>query len=417
MPSTRHAGSRRLPLLLLVVLIGLNLRPFLTTSAPLAAAIRADTGMTLQAMSLLTLVPMALMGLLAFAGPAIRSALGEKPSIIMALSLMGAGSLARLFVSNGPELVATAILLGAGVAIIQAVFPGVLKRCFAENLAVVMGLYSAMLMGGGAAGARLAPLFAGAAGGWRSGLGWLAVPAMIATAAAAIILPRSKSACGKPSVSPAGLLSLPRSWLLILCFGLVNGGYSTAIAWLAPFYQERGWSASASGSLLAVMALAQGMAALLFPVLARHGRDRRGWLWSTLALQAGGYLGLAIAPDLAPSLWAVCLGAGLGASFALTMVLALDHLAEPAAAGALAAIMQGGGFLLAAVAPWVVALLHDRTGNFTAGWIMHLANVAVVAILTTRFAPGEYARAMSRQSRRQAFSPISLAALARAWPR
>lgn len=181
----------------------------------------------------------------------------------------------------------------------------------------------------------------------------------------------------------------------MICFGLVNGGYSTVIAWLAPFYQERGWSAGTSGTLLAAMALSQGIAALLFPALARRGRDRRGWLWLTLALQATGFLGLATMPDLAPLLWAVAVGAGLGASFALTMIVALDHLDHPAAAGALAALMQGGGFLLAALAPWVTALLHERTGGFAAGWGMHLGIVVLVTVLTARLAPHSYARALA----------------------
>ena len=99
-------------------------------------------------------------------------------------------------------------------------------------------------------------------------------------------------------------------------------------------------------------------------------------------------------PDAAPRTWAVLLGMGLGGSFALTMVVVLDHLPEPAQAGALSALMQGGGFLLAALAPWVVATLHGASGSFGAGWLMHLGCVALVAVLTVRFAPQRYAAVM-----------------------
>ena len=77
------------------------------------------------------------------------------------------------------------------------------------------------------------------------------------------------------------------------------------------------------------------------------------------------------------------------------MVVALDHLDHPAHAGALSALMQGGGFLLAAIAPWVVAILHDATGGFASGWLMHSGCAASVALLSTRFAPRGYARAMN----------------------
>lgn len=50
-------------------------------------------------------------------------------------------------------------------------------------------------------------------------------------------------------------------------------------------------------------------------------------------------------------LWSAVLGAGLGGCFALSMIVALDHLPDPAEAGALSALMQSGGFLLAALPP------------------------------------------------------------------
>jgi MFS-type transporter involved in bile tolerance (Atg22 family) len=65
---------------------------------------------------------------------------------------------------------------------------------------------------------------------------------------------------------------------------------------------------------------------------------------------------------------AMLLGAGLGGCFAISMIVALDHLADPAEAGALSALMQGGGFLITALPPWIVAMLHDLTGSFMAGW-------------------------------------------------
>lgn len=142
------------------------------------------------------------------------------------------------------------------------------------------------------------------------------------------------------------------------------------------------------------MALAQACAALLLPLLAARQQDRRPWLWLTLALQAVGFAALVLWPDVAPRTWALVLGAGLGGSFALTMVVVLDHLPDPAQAGALSALMQGGGFLLAAVAPWVVAVLHGATGSFASGWLAHLACVVLVALLTACFAPQRYATAM-----------------------
>ncbi|MDH4992345.1 cyanate transporter [Aquamicrobium lusatiense] len=385
--------SGRLLLLAAIVLVGLNLRPFITGVGPLAADISLQTGLDLQGLSLLTLVPMFLMGAVAFAGPALQAWVGARHSILVALAVLAVASLLRLSVWTGWQMVATAALLGLGAAAVQAMFPGVIKRHFPAHVGVVMGLYSAMLMGGGAVGAQVAPLIAAAAGDWHAGLAWIALPALLALWLCARSLPADAQSVGSMSKTSA-LLRRPRTWLLMACFGLVNGGYSTAVAWLSPFYRDLGWSASASGSLLAVMAVCQAGAALLLPLLAGKRQDQRPWLWLTLAMQIIGFLALVLRPEAAPFSWVAILGAGLGGCFALSMIVALDHLPDPTEAGALSALMQGGGFLLAALPPWIVAILHNLTGGFTAGWMLHLCCAVVVAGLYWRIAPAGYARAM-----------------------
>ncbi|MGN6142570.1 MAG: cyanate transporter [Mesorhizobium sp.] len=391
-----EAPSRAANVLLLaaVALVGLNLRPFITGIGPLAADIGVETGLDLKGISLLTLVPMALMGFFAFAGPFLQSRVGARRSTLASLAVLVLGSALRLFATKGWQLVGTAALLGLGVAIIQAVFPGIVKKQFPRHVGVVMGLYSATLMGGGALGAQVAPLVAGVTGDWHAGLAWMAVPAVLALALAALYLPRD-GVSGQKRTSAIALLRRPRVWLLMACFGLVNGGYSTVVAWLAPFYREHGWSAAASGSLLAILAVCQALAALVLPVLAKGKDDLRPWLWLTLVMQAAGFAALAFRPEAAPLASAMLLGAGLGGCFALSMIVALDHLPDPAEAGALSALMQGGGFLITALPPWIVAALHEATGSFVAGWLLHLASAIVVAVLYWRVSPASYARAMN----------------------
>ena len=290
-----------------IALVALNLRPFIAGIGPLAADIGAHTGLDLKRMSLLTLVPMLLMGLVAFAGPAVQARLGGRRAVLLALALLAAGSSLRLWASAGWQLIGTAAMLGLGAAVVQAVLPGIIKRQFPRHVGVVMGLYSSMLMAGGALGAQLSPLAAAASGDWRIGLAWMAVPALLALALAARSLPPDE-AVRSGRMAAATYLARPRVWLLMACFGLVNGGYSSVVAWLAPFYQERGWSAAASGSLLAALTVCQAAAALLLPVLARKHEDRRPWLWLTLVLQAAGFAALAWRPDAAPIAWAMLLG-------------------------------------------------------------------------------------------------------------
>lgn len=389
------SGSGQVLLLVGVAVVGLNLRPFLTATGPIAAQIAADTGLDYQGMAWLTLVPMLLMGVFAFLAPQVQRHFGARRAVLLALVVLALGSLLRAVVPGGGTLIATAALCGLGVAVIQAVFPGIIKQQFPGRVAMVTGLYSSALMTGGALGAQFSPLLADWSGSWRLALGWFAVPAVLALILGFWSLPRTVAQSGgRPAVMV--FLSRPRTWLLMASFGLVNAGYSTLVAWLAPFYQVHGWSSAASGGLVALMAIGQGAAALTLPALASRYRDRRPWLWLTLVLQAAGFLSLAFWPDLAPRVFAVVVGMGLGGCFALSLVVALDHLPDPAGAGTLSALMQGGGFLIAALGPWVAAVLHQITGGFTAGWLAHLACVATVLVLTFRLSPGGYAAAMVR---------------------
>ncbi|MDE2603565.1 MAG: cyanate transporter [Bradyrhizobium sp.] len=393
MDSEEPSRAARILLLAGVALVGLNLRPFITGIGPLAPDIGAQTGLDLKGISLLTLVPMLLMGVFAFAGPFLQSRIGARRSVMACLVVLVLGSLLRLFATNGWQMVGTAALLGLGVAVIQAVFPGIVKKQFPRHVGVVMGLYSATLMGGGALGAQAAPLIAAAAGGWRIGLAWMAIPAALALLLAACCLPRD-TVVRQGGASATALLRRPRVWLLMACFGLVNGGYSTVVAWLAPFYREHGWSAASSGGLLAIMAVCQALAALFLPMFARS-KDLRPWLWLTLVMQAAGFAALAFWPEVAPIASAMLLGTGLGGCFALSMIVALDHLPDPTEAGTLSALMQGGGFLITALPPWIVAVMHNLTGSFAAGWLLHLVSVAIVAVLYWRVTPASYAGAMS----------------------
>ncbi len=401
-----------------IVLAGLNLRPFLTGVGPLAPVIRASTGMDYRGMAWLTLLPMVLIGVGACLAPAMRRWLGERRAVLLALALVGIGSLLRLAWPGGTALIATAALCGLGTAAAQAALPAIVKRQFPARMAMVMGLYSAALMAGGALGAQLTPWVAGVSGSWHAGLAVWALPAWAGWLLAWRTLPRDAAVASaalagdvadanaraeakadanasRPTTIPVlRLLGRPRTWLLMASFGVMNGGYASLIAWLAAYYQERGWSGPASGGLIAVMSVAQAVAALALPTLAARSPDRRAWLALALALQAIGFAGLAGWPDLAPLAWAVIGGAGLGGCFSLYLVVALDHLPRPEDAAALGALMQGGGFLLAGCAPWLAAVLHDATGSFAAAWWYHLAAVVLVMLATTRFDPRRYLAAM-----------------------
>lgn len=248
-------------------------------------------------------------------------------------------------------------------------------------------------MAGGGLAALVSPRVAGHFGHWQAGLGIWLVPAVVALVLWGAL----------PFASPARTAGEPvtmrpwrkrRAWLLALYFGLVNCGYMSMVAWLPAYYLQMGWSAAHSGSLLAFMTVFQVIAALVMPALAHRSLDRRPLLAVSLGAQALGFTGLVMWPLEAPQVWVALIGFGLGACFALSLILTLDHCRKPAEAGQLAGFVQGAGFLVNAVSPWLTGWLRELTGSFVSAWWVLVVAVVAMLLLTGIFSPQSNARAV-----------------------
>jgi CP family cyanate transporter-like MFS transporter len=380
-----------------IVMIGINLRPLLTSISPLMTTIRDATGLSFYGASLLTSLPVVAMGVGAFGAAALTRSVGETRGVALGLVAIALACAARWVASNGFTLLATALLAGAGVAAIQALLPAVIKQRFPARVPLAMGVFSASIMGGGGLGASLSPWVSRAMQSWHAGLAVWALPACLALACWWLLTRRHSvaHAAVRTPAMPAPAFSpwtTRRAWTLGLYFGIVNGGYTSLVAWLPAFYQQRGASVEASGSLLAAMTVFQAASALLLPLAAASFRDRRPWLMLGLSAQLAGVLGLIALPDAAPLLWVGIAGAGLGGVFSLTLVTAMDHSADHRVAGQLVAFTQGVGFIVAAVAPLVAGIVRGWSGGFGAAWIMLAGCIAAMMTLTLLFSPRSYSR-------------------------
>lgn len=391
---------------LAIVAVGLTLRPTLTSISPLLPQIREATGMSFPVAALLTSLPVLAMGAGAFAASSLTRRLGERRGVLLGLAALALACGVRFVADDTVLMLATALASGIGIAIIQALLPGVVKANYsAARMTAMMGIYSAALMGGGGLGAAASPWASSLADDWRVGLGmWLAVVG--AAALAWWRAPLGVQAVSGADVSEApatrepsmlDLLRKHRAWTLAIYFGLINCTYTTMVAWLPPFYQQAGMSATQSGALLAGLTACQVVAALALPWLARRNVDRRRWLTLALVATLAGLVGLVLAPEASPWLWIGAIGFGLGGTFSLGLVLALDHHAHPRHAAALAAFMQGVGFCIAALAPFAAGAVRAVTGGFTPAWVALVGvNIALVA-MTWRFDPEGYASALGRR--------------------
>ena len=379
--------------MVVIAALAMTLRPLLTSTGPLLEEIRLTTGISLQAASLLVVLPMLCMGIFPLLLPWIGRRLSENAWITSGLFAIASASLWRLWLGSSEALIASALVGGTGIAIVQSMAPSIVKRWYTQRVPLAMGIYSAALMAGGGIAATLSPVVAQHYDSWQSGLSiWLLLPVI------ALLLwwlrPKEilESKISKQSVN---FFSNRRAWLLASYFGLANAGYACMIAFLPTYARGLGFSAESSGELIGIMTVFQVIGALGAPVFSSNRLDRRPWLFFAVGIQLVGFVGLMLLPASLLILWVAMIGCGLGACFSLTLTVALDHLSSPKLAGTLTAFVQGIGFIITAIIPYFAGFLREWSGSFQAVWLMLLITLVSMLIITMKLAPESYAKTMN----------------------
>ncbi|MYM91960.1 MFS transporter, partial [Rugamonas sp. FT82W] len=141
-----------------IIGLALNLRPVMAGVGPLLDQIEAATGLSSAQASLLTAIPVAVIGLCALFGRRLRAWFGERDGTTLGVACIALACLARLDWPSSTGLIATAVLAGVGVALVQVLLPVFIKRRYGGRAGAMLGLYSTGIMGGAAiAAASAAP--------------------------------------------------------------------------------------------------------------------------------------------------------------------------------------------------------------------------------------------------------------------
>lgn len=386
---------RPLIVLIAIVAVALNLRPALAAIGPLLDMIQSATGATNTQASLLTTLPVFVMGICALAGGRLTRYLNERGGIGLGIALVALACLSRYVAVNTYGLLLTAALAGVGIALVQTLLPAFIKRNFAHDMGRVFGLYTTGIMAGAAVAAASAAGLAGSFG-WPAALAFWSVPAVVALP---LWFKATRDCADAPSprhrttrTAPRAFWRNLRAWELMLFFGIGTGAYTLVLAWLPPFYTGLGWEPSAAGFLLGGLTLAEVMAGLAVSAWIGKFPDRRKPLAVVLTILSCGLACLILAPLKLALLACLLLGIGIGALFPLSLIVAMDHLDEPAQAGMLAAFVQGGGYVLASFMPLLAGVLRDRFSSLTEAWIVMLAGAVMLLALAMRFSPASYRR-------------------------
>ncbi|WP_260929421.1 MFS transporter [Novosphingobium sp. 9] len=369
----------------MILLVGINLRPSLAALGPLVDQIQRDTQMSDTQASLLTSLPVLLMGLCLLDTGRVQAALGQRGGVTAGLVALVFAALARWLSPTVSVLLATAVVGGMGIAVVQALMPTIIRSRAGSQTAILMGFYSTAIMGGAALASFAAPRIASAQG-WALAMGIWALPAL----AGATVWWRAMDATEPvaPTEMQVSVSTYPRSWLLLAFFGLGTGAYTLVLAWLPPYYTGLGMSAQDAGSLLSALTLAEVAAGIGVAMAVGRFSDRRPIILLAIGALTAGLLCLSLAPLLLAGYAALLCGLGIGALFPLGLIVAMDHGQDAAQAGRIAGFVQGGGYVLAAVLPVIAGLLRQHLSDLTPAWWLMTALCLVLALMALRLRPG-----------------------------
>lgn len=358
--SRNHKSPNRLKFILLMILVGLNLRPALSSLAPLLPRIESEGELSVLTLSLLTTLPVLCLGLFAPVSPWLARRLGIERSLALGLIILSAGLALRGWPHPSTLFIGT-LLIGAAIGILGTLLPALVKRELADSADLMTGVYTMALCLGGALGAGLSIPLANALDSWSLSLmSWtgLALTALFAWCWS-MPQPAPDQQLKAAKGHARALLRNPLAWQVMLLMGSQSSLAYIVFGWLPTLLVKQGYSDNEAGWLMAASILTQLLSAIAAPWLARLNKDQRPALSVTLALVGVGFCLLLLGP--AALCWpaAILLGLGQGGSFSLALTLIVLRSGNAKIAGELSAFVQGGGYALAAMGPLVVGLMID----------------------------------------------------------
>lgn len=354
---SRRASSTAL------TLVALNLRPAITSVAPVLGSIGESLGLSAFGLGVLTTLPVLFLGISAPVAPWAARRIGVDRKVLVVVSLLVLTLLARPYFGIAGLFIGT---MGAGacIGVMGVLLPGVVKRDFPASASLLTGLYTAVLSFGASIAAGLTePLRVVFAGAWRPALALWLLPAVIAALVwwlqlGARHVPRADARSAPP------LYRDRLAWQVTLYMGLQSSLAYSVFGWLPSILQSRGLDPVAAGLALSVSIMIQIITAIATPWIASQMRDQRCMITLVVAVTISGVVGCIFAPISGVWFWLCVLGFGQGGTFSMALTLLAVRARDADTAARLSGMAQGIGYTMAALGPLVVGALYDVFGDW-----------------------------------------------------
>jgi CP family cyanate transporter-like MFS transporter len=315
--------------------------------------------------------------------PALARRLGLEWSIIVAAGVIAVGELARaLSDDTGSFLVWTFVSL-AGTGAGNVLLPPLVKKFYPDRIGGMSTIYVFMAVLGSAIPAYLATPIASATD-WRISIGlWGYIAVLALFPWVGQIIKERGHATHLQQVSNVGVTGRVwrsrAAWAITISFAIASFNCYIMWAWLPIMLQERaGMSESESGLMLALYTAMSLPNSVITPLLIVRAKSPSWLFLFGMAVLIIGALGLWFLPATLTWLWVALSGFGV-IFFTITLVLINLRTTSQAGAVALSGMSQGVGYMIGALGPLAVGLIHSLTSDWTLEFVIIIA-VALAGI-------------------------------------
>ncbi len=409
MTSARPLWRGRALAVIGILLCAFSLRSAVASLSPVVDLIGDDFEVSPAVLGVIGTLPPACFAVFGILTPMLERRLGIERLTVIALGAITVGLIGRGLAADTAGLLAGTAVIFAGVGMANILLPPLVKKFFADRIGVMMTIYTTTM----AFSTFLPPLVAvpvADALGWRFSMAMWAAFALAGVIPWIVMLLRPAvadrrapghpvaeetaepddaeavfAATGPIATAPtnlrlfARLARIPLVWALALTFATSSTMAYVSFAWLPSILIDTtGVDAATAGFLLSLWAFIGLPASLIVPVLVvRFQATRLLFVVGSLTALTG-LVGLMLAP-LPELLWLwMTLFGMVGLLFPLALVLISIRSRTPESAVLLSSFVQSTGYVLAAIFPLLVGILHDATG----GWTVPLIAVAAVLVIT-----------------------------------
>jgi CP family cyanate transporter-like MFS transporter len=372
------APARRTTALVLVglILLSLNLRPAAVSVGPVLAEVRDSLSMSPAAAGLLTSLPVIAFAIFGALAPAAARAIGLHRVTLCAILAVVAGLLGRTLTSSEAVFLLLSLVGLAGMAMANVLLPSLVKLHFPDRIGRITAIYTTALSVGLTAALVLTVPIADAFGSWRAGLGAWAALAIVAAIPWIPLVAHDRHLERTPRTITFRDVARTRLGLAMAAFfGLQSLQAYAIFGWFAQLWRDSGYSATIAGLLAGLLAGTAIPLSLWLPNVLARSRDPRWVLFAVIGTYPIGYVGLMVAPHALAPVWAIAVGVGT-VTFPLILTLIGLRAHTPEGTAALSAFTQSTGYLLAAVGPFAIGVLHSATD----GWTVPLLLLLVLAL-------------------------------------